>query len=60
MEQIFQCVACGEENELIIDQADGEQQRLVQTCHACSVTNIIVATFNYYTSEYNLEVSSEI
>jgi hypothetical protein len=59
MEQIYLCSCCGEENELFIDPLKGEHQKLVQNCEMCSKMNIIIASFNDYSNEYDLEVTHE-
>lgn len=59
MEQIFLCACCGEENEVFIDQIEGRDQQLVFDCSVCCNPNVIIARFNDYTNEYDLEVYLE-
>jgi hypothetical protein len=59
MEQIFLCACCGEENEVFIDQIEGRDQQLVFDCSICCNPNVIIARFNDYTNEYDLEVYLE-
>lgn len=59
MDQYFQCACCGEENDVFIDLSAGTRQQFVQDCQVCCRPNVISATFNYSTREYDLEVYQE-
>lgn len=59
MDQFFLCACCGEENEMFIDQMEGRDQQLVFDCSVCCRPNVIIARFNDYTNEYDLEVYLE-
>lgn len=38
-EQQFQCAACGEENDISIDIAEGYSQSFIEECYACDKPN---------------------
>ncbi len=59
MDQLFLCAFCGEENEITIDPTEGDHQELIQDCAVCCRPNLIKATFNYYTNEFQLDVHQE-
>ena len=59
MEQFFLCACCGEENDITIDQLEGDNQEFVQDCSVCCRPNVIIAKFNYHSNEFDLEVYQE-
>ena len=59
MEQFFLCACCGEENDITIDQLEGDNQEFVQDCSVCCRPNVIIARFNYHSNEFDLEVYQE-
>lgn len=59
MEQFFLCACCGEENDITIDQLEGDNQEFVQDCSVCCRPNVILAKFNYHSNEFDLEVYQE-
>lgn len=59
MEQTYNCACCGEVNETVIDQVNGEKQEYVEDCRVCCRPNVITATWNPYTEQYDLSVYQE-
>jgi transcription elongation factor Elf1 len=59
MEQYFDCPLCGEHSSVYIDPDDGDQQELVAECPLCGQPTVVLASFDYPSSRYEIRVFHE-
>jgi hypothetical protein len=55
----FQCAGCGEWNETSVDAAAGVKQTYVEDCQVCCKPNVLHATWDRETGEYEIQAELE-
>ena len=55
----FQCAGCGEWNETSVDAAAGAGQTYVEDCQVCCKPNVLHATWDRETGEYEIQAELE-
>ncbi len=55
----FQCAGCGEWNETSVDAAAGAKQTYVEDCQVCCKPNVLHATWDRETGEYEIQAELE-
>jgi hypothetical protein len=41
---IYQCAVCGETNEVVVDESQGEEQVYIEDCQVCCRPNVLRVT----------------
>jgi len=55
----FQCAACGEWNETVVDPTAGTKQTYVEDCQVCCKPNVLRVTWDKSAGEYTISAESE-
>jgi hypothetical protein len=55
----FQCAACGEWNDIAVDDGGGSAQQYVQDCQVCCKPNLLKITFDREIEEYVVAAALE-
>jgi hypothetical protein len=59
MDSGFQCAACGEWNETVVDESAGSRQTYVEDCQVCCKPNILHIGFDLSAQEFVISAESE-
>ena len=55
----FSCAVCGQENEVFIDKAAGEVQRMTEDCRWCCHPNLVHVRWADFTGEWDVWAEAE-